>query len=204
MSVSLTLADLLAFNAVLLAAIAAPGAALLYFIRTTVASGRAAGIATGLGLGLAAALWTLAALLGLEALFTLFPWAYLLLKAGGAAYLLWIALQTWRQARAPLAEAPAPRGRAILSGFALNLGNPKSMLFAAAVILVVFPQGLAAPDVALIVANHLLLEWTFYLLFALLLGSAPARASYIRLKPLFDRIAATLLGALGLRLLIER
>jgi threonine/homoserine/homoserine lactone efflux protein len=204
MSVSLTLADLLAFNAVLLAAIAAPGAALLYFIRTTVASGRAAGIATGLGLGLAAALWTLAALLGLEALFTLFPWAYLLLKAGGAAYLLWIALQTWRQARAPLAEAPAPRGRAILSGFALNLGNPKSMLFAAAVILVVFPQGLAAPDVALIVANHLLLEWAFYLLFALLLGSAPARASYIRLKPLFDRIAATLLGALGLRLLIER
>jgi threonine/homoserine/homoserine lactone efflux protein len=204
MSVSLTLADLLAFNAVLLAAIAAPGAALLYFIRTTVASGRAAGIATGLGLGLAAALWTLAALLGLEALFTLFPWAYLLLKAGGAAYLLWIALQTWRQARAPLAEAPAPRGRAILSGFALNLGNPKSMLFAAAVILVVFPQGLAAPDVALIVANHLLLEWAFYLIFALLLGSAPARASYIRLKPLFDRIAATLLGALGLRLLIER
>ncbi len=204
MSVSLTLADLLAFNAVLLAAIAAPGAALLYFIRTTVASGRAAGIATGLGLGLAAALWTLAALLGLEALFTLFPWAYLLLKAGGAAYLLWIALQTWRQARAPLAEAPAPRGRAILSGFALNLGNPKSMLFAAAVILVVFPQGLAAPDVALIVANHLLLEWAFYLIFALLLGSGPARASYIRLKPLFDRIAATLLGALGLRLLIER
>lgn len=204
MSVSLTLADLLAFNAVLLAAIAAPGAALLYFIRTTVASGRAAHIATGLGLGLAAALWTLAALLGLEALFTLFPWAYLLLKAGGAAYLLWIALQTWRQARAPLAEAPAPRGRAILSGFALNLGNPKSMLFAAAVILVVFPQGLAAPDVALIVANHLLLEWAFYLLFALLLGSAPARASYIRFKPLFDRIAATLLGALGLRLLIER
>ena len=53
---SLTLADLIAFNAVLIAAIAAPGAALLYFIKTTVSSGRAAGIATGIGLGTAAAM----------------------------------------------------------------------------------------------------------------------------------------------------
>jgi threonine/homoserine/homoserine lactone efflux protein len=199
---SLTLADLLAFNAVLIAAIAAPGAALLYFIKTTVASGRAAGIFTGLGL--AAALWTLAALLGLEMVFTLFPWTYTALKIGGTAYLIWIAVQTWRQARAPLADAPPLRGRAILSGFALNLGNPKSMLFAAAVILVVFPKGLAAPDIALITLNHLLLEWAFYALFAALLGTGRARRGYLRLKPLLDRIAATLLGALGLRLLIER
>ena len=78
---TLTLADLIAFNVVLAAAIAAPGAALLYFIKTTVASGRAAGIATGIGLGTAAALWTLAALMGLEAVFTLFPWTYTALKS---------------------------------------------------------------------------------------------------------------------------
>ncbi|MDF1726933.1 MAG: LysE family transporter [Sulfitobacter sp.] len=196
--------ELAAFNAVLLAAIAAPGAALLYFIRTTVSSGRAAGIATGLGLGLAAAAWTLAALLGLEVLFTLFPWTYSALKIGGALYLLWIAVLTWRQARAPLGDAALPRGRALLSGMLLNLGNPKSMLFAAALIVVVFPRGLLAGDIALIVLNHLLLEWAFYALFALLLSTGPARAGYLRLKPLLDRIAATLLGALGLRLLLEK
>ncbi|WP_420014296.1 LysE family transporter [Sulfitobacter sediminis] len=201
---SLTLVDLLAFNAVLIAAIAAPGAALLYFVKTTVASGRAAGIATGLGLGTAAALWTLAALLGLEAVFALFPWTYTALKLGGAAYLIWIAVQTWRHARMPLGDAPAPRGRAVLSGLLLNLGNPKSMLFAAAVIVVVFPQGLAPADIAVITLNHWLLELAFYAGFALLLDTGPARRGYLRLKPVLDRVAATLLGALGLRLILEK
>ena len=196
--------SLLAFNLVLVAAIASPGAALLYFIKTTVASGRGAGIATGLGLGSAAALWTLAALLGLETVFALFPWTYAVLKALGAAYLIWIAVHTWRHARDPLPEVPARNSRSALSGFLVNAGNPKSMLFAAAVIVVVFPQGLSAPQIALIFANHLVVEILFYVIFALALGSAPARRGYLGLKPVLDRIAATLLGALGLRLLIER
>ncbi|MGJ8545200.1 MAG: LysE family translocator [Sulfitobacter sp.] len=201
----MTGADLLAFNAVLGAAIAAPGAALLYFIKTTVAAGRRTGFVTGIGLGLAAALWTLAALLGLEIVFTLFPWAYAALKFGGAAYLIWIAVQTWRHARDPLnTAAEIPARRALLSGMLLNLGNPKSMLFAAAVIVVIFPQGLDAADIALITLNHLALEIAFYGIFALLLGGASARAGYLRLKPYLDRLAATLLGALGLRLLLEK
>ncbi|MEM1076019.1 MAG: LysE family translocator [Pseudomonadota bacterium] len=200
----MTLESLIAFNLVLLAAIASPGAALLYFIKTCVSAGRPAGIATGLGLALAAALWTLAALLGLESLFRLFPWTYGALKVAGALYLLWIAYHTWRDARAPLAESAFAKRRAFLSGFLVNVGNPKSMLFAAAVIVVVFPQGLSAPDIAIIVGNHFVLEVLCYSGLAVLLASAPARRRYLSAKPLFDRIAATLLGALGLRLLIER
>ncbi|MFL4470921.1 LysE family transporter [Tateyamaria armeniaca] len=201
---SLTLADLIAFNVVLMAAIAAPGAALLYFIKTTVASGRVAGMLTGIGLGTAAAMWTLAALLGLEAVFTLFPWIYTALKIGGALYLIWIAIQTWRHARDALGEAPMPKGRAILSGMLLNFGNPKSMLFAAAVILVVFPQGLAPLDIAIIVINHWVLELLFYSAFAIALSTPHVRRGYVSLKPVLDRIAATLLGALGLRLILEK
>ncbi|QJF50935.1 LysE family translocator [Roseobacter ponti] len=196
--------SLIAFNIVLAAAIASPGAALLYFIKTCVSAGRAAGIATGAGLGLAASLWTLAALVGLESVFFIFPWAYTGLKTAGALYLIWIAVQTWRHATSPLTETIRPRGRAFLSGLMVNAGNPKSMLFAAAVIVLVFPQGLAPGEIALIVANHLLLEIAFYTLFALLLSGASARRGYLSAKPLLDRIAATLLGALGLRLLIER
>ncbi|WP_299725335.1 LysE family transporter [uncultured Tateyamaria sp.] len=201
---SLTLADLIAFNVVLMAAIAAPGAALLYFIKTTVASGRVAGMLTGLGLGTAAAMWTLAALLGLEAVFTLLPWIYTALKIGGALYLIWIAIQTWRHARDALGEAPMPKGRAILSGMLLNFGNPKSMLFAAAVIVVVFPKGLAPTDIAVIVINHWVLELLFYTGLALALSTPHVRRAYLSFKPVFDRIAATLLGALGLRLILEK
>ena len=196
--------SLLAFNLVLMAALASPGAALLYCIKTCVSAGRIAGLATGAGLGTAAALWTLAALLGLESLFTLFPWTYTTLKVAGALYLIWIAVQTWRHARDPIGESPTPKGRAFLSGLLVNAGNPKSMLFAAAVIVVVFPQGLTAPQIALIVANHLALEIAFYGILAVLLTSASARRGYLGAKPILDRIAASLLGALGLRLLIER
>jgi len=97
-----------------------------------------------------------------------------------------------------------PKGRAILSGMLLNFGNPKSMLFAAAVIVVVFPQGLGAVDIAIIVANHLALELAFYAAFAVLLSAPPARRAYVGLKPVLDRIAATLLGALGLRLIFDK
>ena len=201
---SLTFADLIAFNAVLIAAIAVPGTGLLHFIKTTVALGRSAGIATGVGLGTAAALWTLAALLGLETVFSIFPWTYTALKIGGACYLIWIGIQTWRNARALLNNAPRPRGRAVLSGLLLNFGNPKSMLFAAAVIVVVFPQGLTTAEIAVIVLNHWVLELTFYALLALLLSTTRARRGYLSLKPVLDRIAATLLGALGVRLILEK
>jgi len=201
----MTALDLLAFNAVLAAAILSPGPALLFALRTVLADGRGAGIAAGMGLGLVAGLWTLAALLGLEAVFTLFPWAYGALKLGGAAYLMWIAWRIWATARAPVAEGAArPRGRAFLDGALINLGNPKSVLFAASVLVVVFPKGLTAAEIALITANHMIVEWLFYTGFAVLLSGAPARRAYLGAKPWIDRAAALMLGALGLRLLTER
>ncbi|PKQ11895.1 MAG: lysine transporter LysE [Alphaproteobacteria bacterium HGW-Alphaproteobacteria-1] len=197
--------DLLAFNAVLAAAILSPGPALLFALRTALADGRAAGIAAGLGLGLVAALWTLAALLGLEALFSLFPWAYMALKIAGAAYLLYIAWTTWRAARQPVTDgARKPRGRAFLDGALINLGNPKSVLFAASVLVVIFPKGLSASDIALITVNHMMVEWLFYAGFATLLSGATARRAYLGAKPTIDRAAALLLGALGLKLLLSR
>ena len=195
---------LLAFNLVLLAALASPGAAMLFVIKTTVSSGRLAGIMTGIGLGTAAAGWTLAAFLGLESLFALFPWAYGTLKVAGALYLIWIAVQTWRHARDPVGASAARHGRSFVTGMLVNFGNPKSMLFAAAVILVVFPGGLSVPEIALVTFNHLALELTFYTLFAITLSAPPARRGYLALKPVLDRIAATLLGAFGLRLLLEK
>ena len=201
----MTLTHLIAFNLTLLAAIAVPGPSLLFLIRTSLAHGRAAGIAAALGLGLMAAAWTLAALLGLHTLFTLFPFAFVAMKTAGALYLMWIAIQTWRHAHAPLGEAPAtaPR-RFFLSGLMVNLGNPKSVLFAAAVLLVIFPADLTGAEKALIFANHLAIEWTVQPLLAVLLSTSAVRARYLGAKPLLDRIAAAVLGALGLRLLLDR
>lgn len=200
------LAHLIAFNLALFAAIASPGPSLLYLIRTTLTNGRVAGVSAAAGLAFMSALWMLAALLGLNGIFTLFPWAYTLLKTLGAVYLIWIAVQTWRQASVPVREgAPAAsRRRAFLSGLLINLGNPKSVFFAAAVIVVVFPAQLTGIEKSIIFLNHLLVELIVQPMLAILLSTGIIRARYLAAKPAIDRVTAAILGALGLRLLLTR
>jgi len=199
-----TSAHLIAFNAVLIVSILSPGAAFLMAVRSSVANGRRAGIATGLGLGIMASLWTLAALLGMDAVFALFPWAFATLKIGGALYLIYLAVKTWRGAAAPLGNTPKAAGRAFFDGFLVNLGNPKSVLFAAAVLVVIFPPDLGAGEIALVTLNHLVLEVVFYTACAFILTAPAARAQFLRAKPVIDRTAAVLLGGLGLKLLLQR
>ena len=200
----MTFEHLIAFNAVLIISILSPGAAFLMAVRSSVSNGRRAGIATGLGLGVMACLWTLAALLGMDALFALFPWAFAALKIGGAVYLIYLAIKTWRSASAQLSDAPKAQGRAFVGGFLVNLGNPKSVLFAAAVLVVVFPPNLTGTEIAFVTLNHLALEILFYTACAFVLTAPAARSRFLRAKPLIDRAAAVLLGGLGLKLLLQR
>jgi threonine/homoserine/homoserine lactone efflux protein len=202
------LSHILAFNAALLAAWIAPGPAMLYALRTSLAHGRAAGIAAGVGLGAVAALWTLAALLGLDALFTVFPCAYTVLKVGGALYLIWIAVQTWRSAGAPVAadgpDTVRRLGRSAARGALLNIGNPKSVLFAAAVLVVIFPPGLSPAEMAVVTLNHFGLEVALYAALAAVVSTPAVSRRYLALKLLLDRVSAAVMGALGLRLLLDR
>ena len=101
-------------------------------------------------------------------------------------------------------DAPTVQQRYFLCGFLVNLSNPKSMLFAASVLVVIFPRDLSTSDIMLIVANHMAVEWIAYAGFAFLLSTRPARDGYLRLKSIFDRVAAGVLGALGLRLMLDR
>lgn len=193
-----------AFNIALLVSMAAPGPALLYALRQSIAGGFATGVATGAGLGLVASAWTGAALLGLDALFALFPWAFVTLKIVGAVYLIWVAWTLWRDAGTTVKDHANPGRRAFLGGMLVNLANPKSVLFAASVLVVIFPPGLGLVHKAAIVVNHFVIEVIVYSLFAAALSTPQARQGYLALKPVIDRIAAVCLGALGLRLLLDR
>ena len=200
----MTFAALLAFNLTLLAAIASPGPSLLFLSRTAMVQGRRAGVAAALGLGLMAAIWTAAALLGLNALFAVVPWAYTALKIAGALYLIWLAVQTWRTAKSPVGAEPVRRdGRIFLNAMLVNLANPKSVLFAGAVLIVIFPPQLASTDKALIFINHLAVEWIVQPALAVALSSPGVRRRYLAAKAGLDRSAAVLLGGLGLRLLLD-
>lgn len=200
----MTIQHLIAFNIALFAAIASPGPAMMVAIQTTLSNGRLAGTALGIGLGLMASIWTLVALLGLNAVFDLFPWAYVACKFAGAAYLMIIAFKTWKNATGKMASNTMPASRGFRQGFLINLLNPKSVLFAAAVLIVVFPADMTAIDNAIVVANQLAIEWLFYSTLAFSMSSRVVRECYLRARVYLDRTASVVLGALGLRLLLDR
>lgn len=196
--------QIIAFNIALLAALASPGPALLVSIKTTLGAGRKAGIAVGLGLAFVACLWTLAALLGLEALFFAFPWAYTVVKVTGALYLIYIACKMWAGARDAVQTEMKPAAHAFRQGVLINILNPKSVLFAAAVLVVIFPANLGMGDSLFIVANHFVAEVLFYTGVACAMSHVSVSQSYLRAKVHIDRFAAGVVGLLGVRLLVSR
>ncbi|UOA34186.1 Threonine efflux protein (plasmid) [Sulfitobacter sp. DSM 110093] len=198
------LSHLIAFNIALIASILSPGPAFLVALKTTLSSGRQAGVAVGLGLGLVASFWTLAALMGLEAVFLAFPWAYAIVKMVGAVYLLYVAYSMWRGAREPITTTVKPARHAFRQGMMINILNPKSVLFAAAVLVVIFPEGMRLTENLLIVGNHLIIEVMFYTALAFGMSRPAVSKSYLHTKIYFDRAASAVLGLLGLRLLFSR
>lgn len=196
--------QLAAFNLALLAAMLAPGPSLLVAMRTTLGEGRWSGVLVGLGLASMAALWTLMALLGLDVLLELFPWAYVALKTLGALYLIWLAVGLWRSAGAPIKAAQGRAGSAYWRGVLINVSNPKSALFAAAVLVVIFPPDLSQGWSVAIAANQMIVEALFYSTIALILSRKAVADAYLSAKTMLDRGSAAVLGALGLRLLADR
>lgn len=199
----LTFGHLAAFNIALFFAVAAPGPAFLICTQNSLQGGRRAGVMTGIGLALVAGLWTLAALLGLDALFGAVPQAYTVLRIGGALLVLLFAILTWLSADTPVSETPTGSARrAFAQGLFLNLANPKSIIFAAGVLLVIFPPGLNGIEMAVITVNHIVLEIAVYATLAWLLNRPAVRARYLSLKPRIMRVMAVVLAILGLRLLL--
>ena len=179
---NLTWTQLVTINVVLIVAIASPGPAMLMATQTSLRAGRAAGIAVGAGLGLMAAIWTMMALLGFGLVFELFPFLYVGAKAAGATYLLYVAYRMWRSAGFPAKPVIKPTGRAFRQGFLVNLFSPKSVLFAAAVLVTVFQAGPGLADSVVIVANHFLVEIAFYTALAFGISTQAVAKRYMRAK----------------------
>ena len=88
-------------------------------------------------------------------------------------------------------------------GVLINLTNPKSVMCAAVVVIAAFPPNLGLAEKAFIVGNHLALEWVFYFCLTWLVSRPAVTRRYLKAKQLFDRCAAGVMAALGLRLLLS-
>jgi threonine/homoserine/homoserine lactone efflux protein len=95
--------------------------------------GPTAGVMAAFGVACAMLVHTVAAALGLSALFLTLPTLYHVLRWVGAAYLLYLAVKAFRDRSVPGEEGATGSGtglrRAFWQGAATNLLNPKVILF---------------------------------------------------------------------------
>jgi threonine/homoserine/homoserine lactone efflux protein len=199
-----------ALAALILIMIPGPDQALI--TRSALAGGRTAGLLTMLGGVLGVTVHATAAAVGLSALLLASPTAFTVLKVVGAAYLIFMGIQTLRAAarsrRGP-AEATIQRVRprpwpAIRKGFLSNALNPKVALF----FVTFLPQFLSTGTTAggaraqalLLSAVFAALYVGWFSLYVLLVDGLGSLLRRPRVKAAIERVTGVLLVAFAIRL----
>lgn len=123
-----------------------PGPDMTASIARSLSDGRAGGMMVVLGTSTGLVIHTLLVALGISALIVASPAAFTILKTGGAAYLVWLAIQAIRHGSSlSVKRADGPNKSALanyLTGFWVNLLNPKVILF----FMTFLPQFVTASD----------------------------------------------------------
>jgi threonine/homoserine/homoserine lactone efflux protein len=202
---------LLAFIGVSLLVIVTPGQDTALTVRNTLIGGRRGGLFTALGVTAGLAFWAVTASAGVTALLVASEPAFLALKLGGAAYLVWLGIQSLRAAvrgSCPHADvdvaAHRPPGRFVRQGLISDLGNPKIAVFFTSLLPQFTPHGggtfLSLLGLGLLF-SALTLAWLT--LYSIAVGRARDLLSRTRVRRAFDAVMGATLVALGVRLAAE-
>jgi threonine/homoserine/homoserine lactone efflux protein len=198
----------LAFLGVSALVICTPGPDTALTVRNSIVGGRRAGVFTAAGIAAGQLVWTVAASLGIAGLLQASQPAFTALRIAGAAYLIFLGVQSILGAirgrhgsyehRIGLPEL-GPR-RAIRQGFISNLANPKMAAF----FLSLLPQFVpVASGVAALLPLGLvfcLVTFGWLSLYAVVLNKVGPFLQRSRVRRTLDAAAGTILVAFGLRL----
>ncbi|HEY2246980.1 MAG TPA: LysE family translocator [Bradyrhizobium sp.] len=164
MSISFLLTSLLV--------VVSPGTGVLYTLAVALSRGSRASVAAALGCTLGILPHMLAAMLGLAAVLHTSAVAFSALKWCGVVYLLYMAWQTLRERGALAVDGridEAKRRRVVITGFLINILNPKLSIF----FLAFLPQFIATGEMHPLArmlelsAVFMLMTWVVFALYGL-------------------------------------
>lgn len=203
---------LTAFLGIAAIVIITPGPDTALVTKNALLHGRRPAIATAFGVTSGLLVWTLAAALGVAAVVHASATAFTVMKLAGAAYLIWLGIQTLRAAghRAQADEQVGERRRVdVVRGFRQglinDLANPKIAAFFTSLL----PQFIESGQSVLVpflVLGALFAAVTLAWLvaFAVMASKAGGLLTRPRVKAGLDRLTGVVLIGLGLRLATER
>lgn len=201
----------LAFLGVSVVVIVTPGPDTALTVRNTLLGGsRRMGVLTALGVVSGQAVWSVAAAAGITALVVAFEPAFVAIKLAGAAYLIWLGIQSLRAALgrdgAPVSgvvrgRRDLPAGAAYRQGLLSDLGNPKMAAFFTS-LLPQFGSSFAGMLALGLVFATFTLVWLS--LYAVAVAKATGFLQRSVVRRALDAVTGLVLVALGLRVATER
>lgn len=201
-------AQTLAFLAIAATLAMTPGADTLLVIKNTLRSGYAAGWSTTLGIVSGTLSHAILSGVGLSVVLAQSDRVFLVIKALGAGYLVWLGVQALRQAYTteavdgPVTQSTLPAS--FREGLVTNLLNPKVAIFYIAFL----PQFISLDDPVFAksvllasIHNAMSLVWLALLIWGIRRGSSWFQLPAVRAW--LSRLAGGIMVGLGVRLLME-
>lgn len=187
--------------------IVAPGADFALVIRQCIVHGRRTALITSVGIGISLMFHISYTILGIGLIVSKSLLLFSALKWAGAAYLVWLGIQSWREPAFRMEESPddvsaqtvsAPK--AFFMGFITNALNPKPVLF----FLSLFSALVSPHTPALVQFSYglgmaaALIAW--FVAVSFFFTSRPVRERFLKYGRAFNRVTGALFIGLGVRL----
>ncbi|PLY01622.1 MAG: lysine transporter LysE [Desulfuromonas sp.] len=186
-----------------------PGTGVIYTVSNGLVLGRRASVAAACGCTLGILPHLAACVLGLSALLHMSALAFQCVRYLGAAYLLYLAWQMWRETGGLCFDAPDQQSslrRIAVRGFLINILNPKLSIFFLAFIPLFVTPGSATPILEMIVLSAIFMAMTLviFILYGLSANAVRSRvAGAPKVITRLQRTFAAIFAALGLKLALS-
>lgn len=183
----------------------APGPATALVVRNAARGGRRHALLTTVGTSVGVLAWGVFAAAGIAAIVAASAELFTVMKLAGAAFLVYLGVQSLR-GRAELPQpAPVQERHALRDGVVTAVANPKLAAFFVALFPQFVPRGAPVlPSALLMACTIVAVDLVWYSVLAYLV--ARARRAFVEGPWLrrFERLTGALLVGLGIRLALER
>ena len=187
-----------------------PGPAVLFVVSYGITRGGRNSLWANAGILSGNAMYFLLSAFGLGAVLLASYEVFTVIKYVGAAYLLYLGIQTFRGAGLALAatdnaQPTAPGWRALRRGFSLQAANPKALIFFAALLPQFISSKIAvAPQVAILGMTSVTIEFLVLAGYGYLAGRAALLARTPRFAAATNRASGVMLIAAGTGLALAK
>ncbi|KER03080.1 LysE family translocator [Photorhabdus temperata] len=182
-----------------------PGPDFFLVVKNAIRYQRSAAMMTVMGLIAAIACHMVYCVAGLAILITTTPWLFNLMKYAGAAYLIWIGINSLlsRGGNTVTLDEQARQivtfRKAFMQGFLCNLLNPKATLFFLAIFTQILNVNSGVDEklwYAFIIWSLAVIYWP---LLVILIQSAPIRRGLVKSQKIIDKLLGVVLIGLGVK-----